>query len=546
MLLTADIKLKKLGHRILLRDLKFVVNPGEKVALIGRNGVGKTTLFNIITGADTEFDGEIRHRRGLKSAATEQEHFEQPGVSAVSFILDRLPDFNDLKTTLDVGPGTNLRQIKGYSDAVEEFTRLGYYDIEGDALQALEAYQIDEKQAHGDFASLSGGQKRFVDLVRVELSNADLALLDEPTNHMDYVAKAAFINWLQNTDRAVLVISHDRDVLSEVDRILEIRDQTIYSFPGNYDAYLEQNSITTVGQINDYEVAQRTIARIEKQLKRAQALKPSWGGTADKKNPFVVIEERLTKQLEKLKAEVSKPSFWIDRESVEQLREDVVEKYDKYKAKNIRIRPGQTADAWRLLEVKDLSLGYERPLFSGLDFSIGTGDRIEIKGRNGIGKTTLVRAIMVQLNGDEPKTLKAGQIKPDRKIKLGVYHQEVSHDLLSLPLAEAVKHMLDKNGLAVSDQRAYQLLAQFLFDPMADRGKKVSVLSGGEKARLQLIDLLAGDPNLLILDEPTNHLDLPSIEELENALIDYHGAIIYISHDSYFARFLGGETIQIK
>ncbi len=550
MLLTADIKLKKLGHRILFRDLKFVINPGEKLAIVGRNGVGKTTLFNMLTGMDKEFEGEIRHRRGLQMAATKQEHFPVENQTAIDYILDNLPDYRQLQTVIEHHPAkmsSDVKKIAEYTEAVEEFTRLGYYDIQAKALRALEAYQIDAKLAAGDFATLSGGQKRFVDLVRVELSEADLALTDEPTNHMDYAAKATFIDWLKSTKRAVAVITHDRDVLGEVDRILEIRDQTIYSFPGNYDAYLEQNSSITVGQINDYEVAQRTIRRLEIQIKAARAKKPSWHGTADKKNPFVAIEERLTKQVNKLKEEVAKPSFWIDRESVEELRDDVVEKYDKYKAKNIKIgaKDGVSTVA-KLLEVKDLSLGFDHALFDGVNFSMSGGDRIQIKGRNGVGKTTLVRAIIASIEERElDSKAYGGWIHPEKRINLGVYHQEVETGLLKKKLGEAVAEILDRHNQPVTDTRVRQLLAQYLFDPVADYPKPVSMLSGGEKARLQLIGMLASRPNLLILDEPTNHLDLPSIEELENALVDYHGAIIFISHDSYFARYLGGQTLEI-
>jgi ATP-binding cassette, subfamily F, member 3 len=550
MILRADIHSKSLGNKQLFNELRLEIAKNEKVAVIGRNGIGKTTLFNMLSGNDEEYDGAVERRRGLRMVATAQEHHSLGDQTTLDYIYDNLPDYRRMQDIITAYPGhmgDDIAKITRYTETLQRFSDLGYYQLEDSLRRALGGYQLSADMISGPFKNLSGGQKRFVDLVRVQFADADLALVDEPTNHMDYVAKGIFIDWLKAAPHACLIITHDRDVLAGVERIIEIKDRRAYSFKGNYDDYLRQNTADTTNKLMSYEIAQQAIVNLKKQIEYARAKKPSWGGTADKKNPFVVMENRLTKQLEQVIRENPKPSFWIDQESAAALNPKMTERYDKHKEKNIRLH-NVSSDERRvqLLKLDKVVLGYGQPLFKPVSLDLGHGQRLRVAGRNGAGKTTLVKAIVAASRQQLPPTLIAGDIDCDRRLVLSVYEQEVDGSILELTLYDALERIFYDSGQPVSRQQIMRFMGDYLFDPVADSGIPVKNLSGGQKARLQLIRMLMPRPNLLILDEPTNHLDLPSIEELENALKDYHGAVLYISHDSYFARNVGGQLVGLS
>jgi ATPase subunit of ABC transporter with duplicated ATPase domains len=465
----------------------------------------------------------------------------------------RLPKFAELKHIIDTYPetmGESVHKQTVFADALQEFSDKGYYEIENDIESLLDSYQLPREFLSREFSSLSGGQKRLIDLIAIQIGNPTIALLDEPTNHMDYIAKEKFLGWLRSTSCSCIVISHDRDVLKVVDRIIELRDMKSYSFVGNYDAYLSQNSVKTVGQMQSFETTEKRIENIREQIRYAKIkAKSKAGGNTGRsgKNPWVVLQERLEKELAEILETHEKPSFWIDRESADKLSPKVTEKYEKYKAKNIKLRHVDDSTTGILLDVSKLSLGYNNvPLFEDLSFQLRPSDKLHIIGRNGAGKTTLVKAIVDATQNIKPETLIGkGIISTSRELRLSLYEQELGENLMGLTLYEAVEVIYEEKNVPVNDQAVRQVLAQYLFEPNSDSQTPVSQLSGGQKARLQLIRLLAGSPNLLILDEPTNHLDLPSIEELENALLKYNGAIVYISHDSYFSNNVGGSSIKL-
>jgi ATP-binding cassette, subfamily F, member 3 len=547
MIITATINEKSFGDKRLFNDASFFVDDGEKVGLIGRNGEGKTSLFRVLSGEDKDYQGDISLGRGVQMVSTRQEHHGIENTPVLEYILHDLPHYTELKHILDSYPetmGENMRLINEYSEALERFDHLGYYTIENDVEKTLDAFQLGER-IHDTIGNLSGGQKRLIEVAKVMVSNAQLALIDEPTNHMDYVAKDKFLQWMTAANQSMLVISHDRDVLERVDRILEIKDQKIISYKGNYAAYLKQNSTSTGSQMNEFELVQRRIVNLKAKVLEYQRLKEK-SRSQPTIQRFKRLEQQSRDELKKLE-EVEKPTFWVDRESVQDMGLKTGEQYQKYKAKNIRLHnvTGEEGHSRLLVTVQGLSLGYETPLFHDASFQIREGEVVEIRGRNGAGKTTLIKTLLATI-ARQPITAKIfdGYIDPDAKMRVGVYEQETSSSLLKKTLAEAIEHIFLSRNLPITETKVRQLMSDYLFT-QGDGSTPVERLSGGQKARLQLIDMLSDSPSLLVLDEPTNHLDLPSIEELEQALANFSGAILYISHDSHFREQLGGEVVQL-
>jgi len=551
MILSIDIREKSFGDKVLYTDLAFSIEKGEKVGLIGRNGTGKSTLFNMITGDDTDYQGEINLKRGSIIASSRQEHHGHEHKTVMEYIQGDLPEYAKLSHILDTYPATmgdDMRKMHVYSEALERFSSLGYFQVEDEITQAFEDYQLDPAKLHGTIAELSGGQKRMVELIKVQRSRADIALIDEPTNHMDYIAKQAFAKWLGGVQEAVLVITHDRDVLQTVDRIIEVRDGRAFSFKGNYDQFLKTNSGQITAQVNEYDLTQRRINNLKENVIRFQRMKEKSRDPGTIKR-FKNQEMQARAELAKL-SQAEKPSFWIDQESVGDLSTKMTVAYEKYKARNIRLHHDNKlaeGPSRMLIQGVKLSLGYDdTPLFSDLTFAVQTGERLRLHGRNGAGKSTLINAIMTKSEGAAaPSQQFGGHLIVDNHLRIGLYEQEIHEKYLPLMLRDAIEQMLADKDLPVNEQKVKQLLGDYLFNPATDGDVPVERLSGGQKARFQLMRMLANNPELLILDEPTNHLDLPSIEELENTLLDFKGAIVYVSHDSYFADKFGGETLTI-
>ena len=618
----ADIHIteKSFGDKTLMRDVKFSVDDGEKVGVVGRNGVGKSTLFGILAGTDTDYTGEVIFRRGITVASTAQEHHGLGDQTVLSYILSGLPEYASLKKIIDEYPetmGDNMRKIEEYTQALERFDQKGFYQIEEKIWRELDNFQLSGCGGR-PLGSLSGGQKRLVEIVKIMHSEAHLALIDEPTNHMDYVAKQQFIDWMSSQPRqAMLIITHDRDVLGRVDRIIELKDGQAVSYRGNYDAYLKQNAQATAAGMNNFEQVEKRMTNLRQKVLDYQRLKEKSRnpGTIQK---FKRLEHEARAELAEL-SEMDKPTFWIDKESAGQLDYKSAERYGKFKARNIRLSMKDAASRSQhvLVRVEDAAVGVgERILFEGVNIDLREGEAVELRGRNGAGKTTLIRMLLA--SGDvaarashktirdplkpaqifsemplapnaltaTPPALEAvehsriasasaersrcissgdtsekstpaqecgaaatpilysGNLFLDPQARVGVYEQEIDERYLADPLEVAIEKLYLSRDLPISDTKIRQLLADYLFTE-ADRMTPLARLSGGQKARFQIIAMLANDPQLLILDEPTNHLDLPSIEELETALAKYSGAILYVSHDNYFRQEIGGEVVQI-
>ena len=638
----ADIHIteKSFGDKTLMRDVKFSVNDGEKVGVVGRNGVGKSTLFGVLAGTDTDYTGEVIFRRGITVASTAQEHHGLGDQTVLSYILAGLPEYAALKKIIDEYPetmGDNMRKIEEYTQALERFDQKGFYQIEEKIGRELDNFQLSGCGGR-PLGSLSGGQKRLVEIVKIMHSGAHLALIDEPTNHMDYVAKQQFIDWMSSQPRqAMLIITHDRDMLGRVDRIVELKDGRAVSYRGNYDAYLKQNAQATAAGMNNFEQVEKRMVNLRQKVLDYQRLKEKSRnpGTIQK---FKRLENEVRAELAEL-SEMDKPTFWIDKESAGQLDYKSAERYGKFKARNIRLSMKDAASRSQhvLVRVEDAAVGVGgRILFEGVNIDLREGEAVELRGRNGAGKTTLIRMLLASggvaarashktirdphevaqifsemplasnastaappaleaveetagsrtaaaappssarahsslksppeifrersaetsvtyerfivsgVGGVAPATpiLYSGNLFLDPQVRVGVYEQEIDERYLADPLEVAIEKLYLSRDLPISETKIHQLLADYLFTE-ADRMTPLARLSGGQKARFQIIAMLANDPQLLILDEPTNHLDLPSIEELETALAKYSGAILYVSHDNYFRQVIGGEVVQI-
>ena len=547
----ADIHIteKSFGDKTLMKDVKFSVDDGEKVGVVGRNGVGKSTLFGILAGTDNDYTGEVVFRRGITIATTAQEHYGLGEQTVMAYILSGLPEYSKLKKIIDEYPltmGDNMRKIEEYTQALERFDQKGFYQVEEKIDRELMNFQL-EGFGNRRISSLSGGQKRLVEIVKIMHSEAHLALIDEPTNHMDYVAKQQFIDWMNSQPhQAMLIITHDRDVLGQVDRIVEIKDGQAVSYRGNYDAYLKQNAQATTAGMNNFEQIEKRIVNLKQKVLDYQRLKEKSRnpGTIQK---FKRLENEARAELAEL-SEMEKPTFWIDKESASQLDYKSAERYGKFKSRNIRLsmKDASSRSQHVLVRAENVAVGIgERILFEDVNIDLREGEAIEIRGRNGAGKTTLIRMILASGKSfDGGPILYSGDIFLDPQVRIGVYEQEIDERYLSDPLEKAIEKLYMSRDLSISDTKIRQLLADYLFTD-ADRMTPLARLSGGQKARFQIIAMLANDPQLLVLDEPTNHLDLPSIEELETALAKYSGAILYVSHDNYFREKLGGKVVQI-
>ncbi len=611
----ADIAIteKSFGPKVLMTGVKFSIDAKEKVGAVGRNGIGKSTLFGMLAGTDTDYTGDIVYRKGITVVATAQEHHVGPDVTVMEYILAGVPEYSDLKaqlTSLPLTMGDDMKKIEQYTAALDRFGQKGFYQIEEMVAEELKNFQLEGVEDR-PLASLSGGQKRLIEVVKIMHSDADLALIDEPTNHMDYVAKQQFIDWMKNAREAMLVITHDRDVLKEVDRIVELKDGVAVSYRGNYDQYLKQNASMTGNAMTEYELTERRIANLKEKVLQFRRLKEK-ARDPDTIKQFKRRELQAAAELTELE-KIEKPTFWIDKDSVAQLDYKHADRYEKFKAKNIHltVRDGAMRSQRKLVEARDLALGYgDEPLFECVNIDLREGEAVELRGRNGAGKTTVIRALLGPMSatggtdthasisersplassrvasnshvasldagpasksatsfasqvlskagaaplavtrlsqpGGRMKNLKLfdGSLTLDPQVRVGIYEQEVSPEYFSLPLRQAIERVYLDRNLKINDTKVRQLMSDYLFTA-SDGDVAVERLSGGQKARLQIIAMLANDPQLLILDEPTNHLDLPSIEELEMALEKYSGAILYVSHDNYFRQKLGGQVVRI-
>lgn len=494
---------KYFGTEHLLRGVDFEVNTGDRVALLGNNGSGKTTIIKII-------NKEIPYDEGTVSVAG----------GRIIGILDQMPNYpadmtvyqvlksifsevdeleQQLKTLENLMATGDEVAVKKYGEVLSSFEALGGYTLDSTIAKVCNGLNISEQMQNMLFSSLSGGEKTRINLARIILLKPDILLLDEPTNHLDIESLEWFENYLNEYQGTIVIISHDRYFLDRVvDRVVEIENGVASSYEGNYTEFQLQKEQRQEQLLNQVKNETKRIKQLESAARRMR----DWAQYS--KNPGLhkkaaAMETRLAKMKESaIEFHRSnwqiKSSFKTDERSSNELFEivNVTKKYD------------------------------ERVLFSDLNFSVRKGDRLAIVGANDTGKTTLINLLLGQNSPDE------GYVKKGAYVRYSLLEQHVKFECDE---NSVLTEMM--NSLIIDENKARSILGKFYFRG-DDVFKTVGNLSGGEKSRLRLAILMQGGINLLILDEPTNHLDINSREWLEESLEDFSGSLIFVSHDRYF------------
>jgi ATP-binding cassette subfamily F protein 3 len=505
---------KDFGHRAVLDDITFRINGADKIGLIGPNGAGKTSILRLLTGEEQPTAGAITRLPGLRIGYVPQQvTFDEDEVVLDAVLAGHnaaAASLREHEQALAAAPGDEVEvAIAAYEAAREAYDRAG-----GDAMHARATGMLDALGLRGRagqrVASLSGGEKNVLSLARALLAEPDLLLLDEPGNHLDF----AGLDWLEQFLRrfrgAVLVVSHNRYLLDRVaSGILELQDGRVRAYAGNYTAYRATQLREKVSQQADYVVNQRRLAQLEELVRRFEQIasahpSPAWGRRLQARR----------KQLERERAQ-----------AVERPREEL---------SKLKMRLGATKSRADIaLQIRGYSRSFgELRLFEGAEAEIACGERVALVGPNGSGKTTLLRDIIARGAWDDDVL----RIGPSLRVGYCAQEQEVLRD--DRTLIDELRY----EGL--SPERALSTLARFLFTA-DDASKRVGVLSGGERNRLQLAKLMVQQPDFLILDEPTNHLDIPACEAIEEALADFKGTILVVSHDRYFLDKLGERVVEV-
>jgi len=511
------VNLADIAHRydtrIILDGLNWEIHAGQKIGLVGANGVGKSTLLRLIAGELAPDRGSLFRLKGLRMGYLAQEPALDPAhtvweeaLSADAALLAVEQRLHALEASLAdplvYDDDSRLqRALAALAQAQSEFERLDGYRHESRAREVLLSLGFDESEFPLSVSALSGGQKKMLGLARLMATPCDLLLLDEPDNHLDLAGKEHLEHLVSAFAGTVVVVSHDRYLLDEmVTTIAEVEDGRLITYPGNYTAYATARQLRLLRQQQLYQAQQKEIARIEAAIARFEY----WAS--------IVVNERHIRQARS--------------------RRKMLERMDKIDKPLLERRQmGLELEGWRgshkVLEIIDLSKRFEdgapaRWVLQKLNLLLWHGERVGLLGANGAGKSVLLRCIL----GLEQPT--SGTIKIGPSIHVGYYAQ--SHETLSaeMTLLDEVRRVKP-----LSEGQAVSFLGRFLF-PYGMVRQRVGELSGGERSRLQLAKLMLSDANFLLLDEPTNNLDIPSCEVLENALDEFEGTVLAISHDRYF------------
>jgi len=504
---------KQYGKQILFIEADFQLNPGEKVGLVGPNGAGKSTLFRMIMGEESPDDGSVTLPKKLTLGYFRQEVDEMAGRPVLDEAIagsGRLGDLHhellDLEHAMsDPERGDELEAVlERFGHVQEEYQHLGGYELEARARACLHGLGFEDEQIDGDVGALSGGWKMRVSMAKVLLGNFDVLLMDEPTNHLDIESILWLENFLKSVPATLLMTSHDRDFMNRVvTKVLEIDGGDIVTYSGNYDFYVKERETRDANQEAAYARQQAKLAKEQRFIERfsAHAAKAAQ------------VQSRV-KALDKI-------------ERIEPPKKRRVVKWD------FRI-PGRSGDDVAMLEGVCKTYG-KRKLYDQFALHIRRGERWCVMGKNGAGKSTLLKMISGAIQPD------SGNVKLGASLKLGYFSQQAL-DLLDpdLTVIDQMQQDFPMEGLGV----LRNLLGAFQFSG-DDVDKKVRSLSGGEKSRLVMARMLFDPPNFLVLDEPTNHLDLATKEMLIDALKDFEGTMLFVSHDRTFLRGLANRVLEL-
>jgi ATPase subunit of ABC transporter with duplicated ATPase domains len=504
---------KQYGRQILLIDAGFQLNPGEKAGLVGPNGAGKSTLFRMIMGEEHPDDGTVSIPKKLSVGYFRQEVDEMSGRPVLDEAIagsGRLGDLHHELLELEHALADPERMdemdqiLERFGHVQEEYQHLGGYELEAKARACLSGLGFEEEQIDGDVGALSGGWKMRVSMAKVLLGNFDVLLLDEPTNHLDIESILWLETFLKGVSATLLMTSHDRDFMNRiVTKIIEIDGGDIVTYSGDYDFYVKERETRDTNLEAAYARQQAKLAKEQRFIERfsAHAAKAAQ------------VQSRV-KALDKI-------------ERIELPRKRKVVKWDF----RLPMRSGDD-----VLMVEGLSKAYgKRTLYDGFDFHIRRGERWCVMGKNGTGKSTLLKMVAGVTNPD------GGSVRLGASLKLGYFAQQ-SLDLLDpdLTVLEQIQQDFPMEGLGV----VRNLLGAFQF--MGDDvDKRIRSLSGGEKSRLVMARMLFDPPNFLVLDEPTNHLDLATKDMLIEALKNFEGTMLFVSHDRNFLRGLASRVLEL-
>jgi ATPase subunit of ABC transporter with duplicated ATPase domains len=504
---------KQYGKQLVFVDTSFQLNPKEKVGLVGPNGAGKTTLFRMIVGEESPDEGEVSVPKKLTIGYFRQDVDEMQGRSVLDEAIAGSGRAGDLHHELehlqrameDPEQAHDMERIlERFGEVQEEYEHLDGYGLETQAREVLLGLSFREEQIDGDVGALSGGWKMRVALARVLLGRPDVLLMDEPTNHLDIESIIWLEQFLKSFPGALLMTSHDREFMNRiVSKIAEIDAGEIVSYSGDYDFYERERAIREANQ-------QAAFARQQSMLAKEQRFIERFKTHAAK---AAQVQSRI-KALDKI-------------EKVELPKKRQVVHFD------FRVPP-RSGDMVAAIENLHKSYG-QRVIYSGLNLTLRRGERWAVMGRNGAGKTTLLKMIAGVSTPD------AGTVRLGASLNMAYFAQQ-SLDVLNpeLTVIEQLQSDFPKDGLG--GLRSLAGAFQFSGD---DVDKKIRALSGGEKSRLAMARMLYDPPNFLVLDEPTNHLDLATKQMLVEALKDFEGTMIFVSHDRMFLRGLGSRVLEL-